>query len=96
MAQLTVDFSVLRTLVDDIDAHVDATNASLDALDEIVSDLAMSWTGSGHDSFHEAITEWFSSARDLRDQLHWIRAVVTNAHDNHAAAVETNVRIWRS
>lgn len=95
MAQLTVDFSVLRTLVGDIGAHIDATDESLDALDKIVTDLATRWTGAGHDAFHEAITEWFSSARDLRDQLHWIRAVVTNAHDNHAAAVDASVRIWR-
>ena len=95
MAQLTVDFSVLRTLASDIAAHIDATDESLDALDEIVADLATCWAGAGHDAFHEAITEWFSSARDLRDQLHWSRGVVTNAHDNHAAAVETNVRIWR-
>jgi len=59
------------------------------------SELKSSWTGKGHDAFHDAITEWFSSAHDLRDQMHWIRDVVLKAHDNHATAVHTNVRIWR-
>ncbi|MGW3964354.1 WXG100 family type VII secretion target [Amycolatopsis sp. NPDC005003] len=95
MAQLTVDFSVLRTLVNDIGAHIDRTDQNLDDLGKVVADLATSWEGGGHDAFHEAITEWFAAARDLRDQLHWIRAVVVNAHDNHAAAVDANVRIWR-
>lgn len=49
----------------------------------------------GHDAFHDAITERFSSARDLRDQLHWIRGVVVNAHKNHASAVNANLRMWR-
>ncbi|QKV77221.1 WXG100 family type VII secretion target [Amycolatopsis sp. Hca4] len=95
MVQLTVDFSVLRTLVDDLGSHIDDTDRCLDELGEIVADLATCWTGAGHDAFHEAITEWFVSARDLRDQLRWIRTVVVNAHDNHAAAVDANVRIWR-
>ncbi|WP_410667016.1 WXG100 family type VII secretion target [Amycolatopsis sp. cmx-4-68] len=95
MTQLTVDLSVLRTLVGDIVAHVDHADQSLDTLDEIVADLAACWAGAGHDAFREAIAEWFASARDLRDQLHWIRDVVANAHDNHAAAVDANVRIWR-
>ncbi|MGW4521182.1 WXG100 family type VII secretion target [Amycolatopsis sp. NPDC004378] len=95
MAQLTVDFSVLGTLVDDIGVHIDNTDQSLDELGRVVADLATCWTGAGQDAFHEAITEWFASARDLRDQLHWIRAVVVNAHDNHRAAVDANVRIWR-
>ena len=95
MAQLTVDFSVLRILVGDIGVHIDKTDQSLDDLGKIIADLAACWTGAGHDAFRDAADEWFASARDLQDQLRWIRAVVVNAHDNHAAAVDANVRIWR-
>ena len=95
MDQLTVDFAVLANLADSITDHIDATTENVDEVDKVVTDLGATWTGDAHDAFHEAATEWSSAARDLRDRLHWIRDVVTNAHDNHAKAVRTNVTIWR-
>lgn len=96
MDQLTVDFGVLRDLADSIARHIDVTTEDLDSVDELVRDLGRSWHGEAHDRFHDAIDEWSRSARELRDQLHWVREVVLNTHDNHARAVHANVSIWQA
>ncbi|MEC3974305.1 WXG100 family type VII secretion target [Amycolatopsis sp. H20-H5] len=95
MDQLTVDFAVLKRTAEAIAKHIDATEGNLDELDRIVTDLKSSWKGDAQDAFGTAATEWFSAARDLRDQLHWLRDVVITAHDNHAKAVHVNVTIWQ-
>lgn len=95
MDQLAVDFAALRDLAESIARHIDQTTEDLGQIDEVVRDLGRSWHGDAHDSFHDAMDEWFRSAQDLRDQLHWVRRVVLNAHDNHSQAVRANVRIWQ-
>ena len=67
----------------------------LSDVDQVVNDLASSWAGEGQQAFQAAVADWFSDARDLRDELHRIRDFVVTAHGNHATAVDTNVRIGR-
>jgi WXG100 family type VII secretion target len=93
--RLTVDFAVLGELVDRLAAHIDATDGVLADVDQIITDLAASWTGQAQEAFRTTADEWRADVRDLRDELHRIREFVVTAHGNHATAVETNVRIWR-
>jgi hypothetical protein len=50
--------------------------------------LAASWMG-------EAADSWNAAAADMRAMLADLRDLATTAHNNHAAAVRTNVSIWR-
>lgn len=93
---MTVDFTALGELVDSLAAHINAIEDELGEMEQIVQDLESSWEGDAQKAFHEAVAEWSSAARDLRDQLGWIRGLVVTAHDNHATAVRTNVAIWRA
>ncbi|GDY34093.1 hypothetical protein GTS_57260 [Gandjariella thermophila] len=95
MDRLVVDFAALQDATDSLTSHIDATEAMLNRVEQIVRKLESSWEGSAHDGFHTTVAEWCSTARDLHTQLRRIRDFVVTAHRNHASAVHTNIGIWR-
>jgi WXG100 family type VII secretion target len=93
--QLRVDFPVLRATADSLAAHIDDTETKLGELEQTAEQLAATWSGDGHQAFHDTIREWLTAVRDLHEELERIRHFVVTTHNNHAHAVHTNTRFWR-
>ena len=95
MGQLVVDFKVLedvesaiRTLVSEID-DIRAT------LHDKILPITRQWTGEAAEGFRRDYEKWQQAAADVNRDLAELHKMIVNAHNNHASAVRTNVRIWR-
>lgn len=95
MTELRVSFAALENMRGAIEQSIEAVEDGLGALDEQVRWLSQVWDGAAAAGFQRTAADWASASRDLRDQLALLHQLVTNAYDNHAAALRTNINMWR-
>ena len=69
--------------------------ASLDAVDRVVSELSAQWTGAAAEEFQRAAARWSDASADLHASLLQVKALLSTAGDNYAAAESANLRMWR-
>jgi WXG100 family type VII secretion target len=96
MAALVVDLAGLDRLQTAIERSIEDCAQSLATLEGQVRQLQMSWSGAATDGFQRTIADWLAGGRDLQSRLNGLRTLVATSHSNHAAAVATNVAIWRT
>ena len=53
------------------------------------------WTGAAAQAQESAHEQWRAGAAEVQDALAALRAVGPTAHENYAAAVLANRRMWR-
>lgn len=91
---ITVDYAALgsfrgrmQEIYQDIETHLTDLQQQVEAVSEI-------WEGAASEGFQDTISDWQQSAADLQDRLAELHNFVCRAHDNQAAAVASNSRIW--
>lgn len=92
--RLKVVFESLSDLSDGLQRCADALEAHLSELDAAVTAIAGSWDGEAHDRFHQYVSEWRVSSRDLHGALRSLHQLAQTAHGNYVAAESANLRMW--
>jgi WXG100 family type VII secretion target len=90
----TVDVTELHQVVADIGACQAELRSLADEIAAQVHQLHSSWEGEAAVAQEVAQQVWQAGFRDMRDALGQMRAAACVAHDNYAAAVGANVRMW--
>jgi WXG100 family type VII secretion target len=96
VATIVVDFDALDQLRGAIDRSIADAEEQLAELADQIRLLRRQWRGAAADGFERAIADWLAAAADLRGQLEYLHTLVVTARDNHAAALATNVAMWRT
>jgi WXG100 family type VII secretion target len=92
---LVVDFTSLDDLSTSIENTIAQTEDILTTLNSQITEVAQVWSGAASAGFQRTFASWMQAQQDLRQRLSELRNLVVTAHDNHAAALATNVSIWQ-
>lgn len=91
---ITVDYSVLTDLQGTMRETYDAIEENLASLSSQVDAVVAVWEGAASDGFQQTVRSWRDAAADLQNQLAELHNMVGRAHDNQAATVRSNSKIW--
>jgi WXG100 family type VII secretion target len=72
----------------------DQLHQTLTELDSELSRSLAEWTGDAAAAYGAAHREWSAAARDMVDQLTWLRTVIATARDNYGSARSAGLRMW--
>ena len=75
-------------------AHADLHRLA-DHLDARNRALHLTWAGEAAEAHGSAQLRWSEGFSQMRDALARMRRAATTAHDNYAAAADTNLSLWR-
>jgi early secretory antigenic target protein ESAT-6 len=92
--RLKVVFDSISELTDGLQQAADALEEHLAELDTAVARIAASWEGEAHDRFHQYISQWRATSRDLHRDLRGLHTLTQTAHGNYASAESANLRMW--
>jgi WXG100 family type VII secretion target len=92
---LSVDLGELQVVMSDLLRNENHFEDALTGLERQVDAVLTKWEGRASEGFQGTYRNWRSVAEDLRARLGDLRAFVLNAHDNHDAAIDANLKIWR-
>ena len=96
MTRFSVDTSALAERILEMDRFVDTVQQQLDALDQAVARLHVTWQGDAAAAHRRAHAEWRQGAEDMRKAVAAMRAAAQIAHDNYESAASANARMWGS
>ncbi|WP_020105855.1 WXG100 family type VII secretion target [Nocardia sp. 348MFTsu5.1] len=93
--RLRIDRVALGEVLEQMSRLTKSVEEDLAAIDELVKDLHLTWTGQAASAQRQAHAEWASGAAEMRQSLADLHSVGTTAHSNYNAAVEANLKMWR-
>jgi WXG100 family type VII secretion target len=94
VSRLVVDLDRLAQLVDRM-SRLEAQLVRVgDDADARVRVLHAGWSGAAASAQAAAHAQWRAGAAEVHDALVALRAIVSTAHGNYAAAVAANRRMW--
>ena len=92
--EINATFGELDKLVDTINETGSNMEGLLDDLARRLRSLTEMWEGAASEGFQNTLSQWFTSADDLRDVLRRLERIVRTTHANYRNALVTNARMW--
>jgi WXG100 family type VII secretion target len=89
-----VDLAELLDTVDRMASFERSLAEAWDDVDARVNRLHATWSGSAAAAHRAAHDQWRAGAAQMHAALVVMRRIATTAHDNYAAAVSANLRMW--
>ncbi len=96
MSGFAVDLDQVAGLVADLDVSRSALGDLLAELSVQVLRMHEAWDGVAAAAHEAAQRQWEDGFAQMSAALADMRAAGVSAHDNYAAAVETNLALWRA
>jgi WXG100 family type VII secretion target len=91
---ITLDYAAMSALQGRMAGVYRDTETTLNSLKQQVEAVSRLWEGAASEGFQQTVRDWQQAAADLQDRLAELHNFVGRAHDNQAAAVASNTRIW--
>lgn len=94
MTRFSVDLDELTAVIEDMRSFEARLQDRLDELDDLMSRLHATWTGSAAQAQRAAHDEWRAGAAEMHRALVEMREAARTAHANYTAAAEANAGMW--
>lgn len=91
---ISVDFSTLQGMAEDLEGILKTLNEQLDLLYGQVKKVVLTWDGEARQTFVDQLDGWDRSAQDLQATQAWLHAIVVNGHHTYASAHQAVLRGW--
>jgi len=89
-----VDLDELLAFAGRLKAFDDRTDELTTAVDRLVTQLHMTWTGDAASAHQGAHDEWKAAAEQMREAVTELTDAAQKAHQNYTEVIDTNTAMW--
>lgn len=94
MKRYRVDLDELLAFANRLKAFDDRTDELTAAVDRLVMELHMTWTGEAADAHQGAHDEWKTAAQQMREAVTELTDAAHKAHKNYTEVIAINTAMW--
>ena len=94
MTRFSVDLEELSGVAEEMRAFQKSFEGRLADLDQLVSELHLSWSGEAATAHRQAHELWVTGAQEMHEGLGDMHKAATSAHDNYHSAATSNAQMW--